>query len=198
MRVDIKTVLSERFEEALVYAAQLHVNQRRKVRNTPYVAHLLSVAALVLEDGGDEDEAIAALLHDAVEDQGGENTRTEIRRRFGERVAAIVDGCTEPERVGNQSWREHKLAYLEQIRQASTSVQRVMLADKLHNARSLWVNLYLEGDRVWTEFRGSRSDVLWLQQAQVRVFEELQSSRWMVAELRRVVNCMDDSIYGNG
>lgn len=198
MRVNTKTVLSERFEEALVYAAQLHANQRRKVRNTPYVAHLLSVAALVLEDGGDEDEAIAALLHDAVEDQGGETTRTEIRRRFGERVAAIVDGCTEPERGRNQSWRKHKQAYLEQIRQASTSVQRVMLADKLHNARSLWVNLYLEGDRVWTEFRGSRSDVLWLQQAQVRVFEELQSSRWMVAELRRVVNCMNDSIYGNG
>lgn len=87
--------LSSRFEEALVYAARLHAGQNRKGSDIPYISHLLSVAAIVLEDGGEEEEAIAALLHDGVEDQGGKKTREEIRRRFGENVARIVDGCTD-------------------------------------------------------------------------------------------------------
>ena len=89
--------MTNRFEQALVFAAQLHREQRRKGTGVPYVSHLLAVAALVIEHGGDEDEAIAALLHDAIEDQGGAKAREEIRRRFGDRVTGIVDGCTDSE-----------------------------------------------------------------------------------------------------
>ena len=89
--------LSARFEEGLIYATRLHARQIRKGNGVPYISHLLGVCALVLEFGGDEDQAIAALLHDAVEDQGGDATRQEIRRRFGDRVAAIVDGCSNSE-----------------------------------------------------------------------------------------------------
>ncbi|MEI8132902.1 MAG: HD domain-containing protein, partial [Leptolinea sp.] len=87
-------ILKDRFKEALCYATDLHAEQIRKGSGVPYVAHLLGVASLVLEYGGSEDEAIAALLHDAVEDQGGQKTRQEIAQRFGENVAQIVDGCT--------------------------------------------------------------------------------------------------------
>ena len=101
-----------RFSEALVYASQLHASQRRKSSDIPYIAHLLAVTALVLEQGADEDEAIAALLHDAVEDQGGAPVREEIRRRFGRRVADIVDGCTDAETIPKPPWRERKESYL--------------------------------------------------------------------------------------
>lgn len=178
--------LTVRFEQTLVYAAQLHGSQRRKVTQTPYIAHLLSVAALVLEDGGGEDEAIAALLHDAVEDQGGLATRAEIGRRFGERVTAIVEGCTEPPRQPNQSWRSHKQQYLDQIQQVSSAVQRVVLADKLHNGRSLLVNLRLHGEETWRHFEGTKEEILWLYRVQCYLFRQISQSG-MVAELEQVV-----------
>lgn len=179
------THLTPQFEAALVYATQLHAQQRRKVTHTPYIAHLLSVTALVLEDGGSEEEAIAALLHDAVEDQGGTTTRAEISRRFGSNVTAIVDGCTEPEQTPSMTWKEHKQQYLEQLRQASPQVQRVALADKLHNARSLLINLRLEGESIWSQFRGGKDNILWLYELQLELFEKVSNS-WMVEELERV------------
>ena len=108
--MDLSTYLSPsslplRFSDALSYAAALHAEQRRKVSGEPYVAHLLAVTAIVMEYGGDEDEAIAALLHDAVEDQGGMATREEIRRRFGEKVVEIVDGCTDTAETPKPPWR---------------------------------------------------------------------------------------------
>ncbi|MBW4490229.1 MAG: HD domain-containing protein [Trichocoleus desertorum ATA4-8-CV12] len=184
-----QTILTSRFEAALVYAVQLHAQQRRKVTGTPYVAHLLSVAALVLEDGGTEDEAIAALLHDAVEDQGGATTRAEISRRFGAAVVEIVDGCTEPDLQSGQGWQEHKLQYLEQIRQADPAVRRVALADKLHNARSLLVNFRLEGDGIWSQFQGGKAGVLWLAERQVELFRQVSYSG-MVTELEQVVQAL--------
>jgi (p)ppGpp synthase/HD superfamily hydrolase len=180
------THLTPQFEAALVYATQLHAQQRRKVTHTPYIAHLLSVAALVLEDGGSEEEAIAALLHDAVEDQGGAITRAEIHSRFGSNVTAIVDGCTEPELTPSMTWKEHKQLYLEQLRQASPQVQRVALADKLHNARSLWINFRLQGESIWNQFSGGKENVLWLCNAQFELFHQTSNS-WMVEELERVV-----------
>jgi len=135
------------------------------------MAHLMSVAALVLEDGGSETEAMAALLHDAVEDQGGEATRSLILQQFGPEVVAIVDACTEPPREAGQSWREHKLAYLQQIQQAGPEAQRVALADKLHNLRSLLINIEIYGDDIWERFEGSKEDYLWFYQALVEFFE---------------------------
>lgn len=183
-----KTQLTVQFEQALVYAAQVHAAQRRKVRNTPYVAHLLSVAALVLEDEGSEAEAIAALLHDVIEDQAV--SPGEVERRFGSAVAAIVQGCTEPARLPHQTWQAHKLEYLHQIRQSSAAVHRVALADKLHNGRSLVVNLRLYGAAaVWGHFSGSCEEILWLQQEQLHLFQSVSQS-WMVEELAATVTEM--------
>ena len=105
-----------------MFAAQLHREQRRKGSNVPYVSHLLAVSALVIEHGGDEDQAIAALLHDAIEDQGGPKTRDEILRRFGERVTGIVEGCTDSQTIPKPPWIERKLAYIAGISEKSPSV----------------------------------------------------------------------------
>src|SRR6185503_9823772 len=130
-------LLSQRFESALVFAARLHGRQLRKGTCVPYVSHLLAVASLVLEDGGDEDEAIAALLHDAVEDQGGLPTLDRIRAEFGARVADIVLGCTDADSLPKPPWRERKERHLSHLRTAPDGVRRVSAADTLHNARAI-------------------------------------------------------------
>ena len=129
--------LSYRFSEALSYAATLHARQQRKVSGEPYLAHLLAVAAIVMDYGGNEDQAIAALLHDAVEDQGGATTFEEIGRRFGRAVAEIVEGCTDATAVPKPPWRPRKEAFLARLRNAAAPVRLVTAADKLHNARSI-------------------------------------------------------------
>ncbi|MGB3402260.1 MAG: HD domain-containing protein [Microcoleaceae cyanobacterium] len=154
------TQITERFDKALLLCCQLHRHQIRKDGRTPYVAHLLAVAALVLEDGGSEDEAIAALLHDSVEDQGGLEILEKIKRDFGENVAKIVAGCTESETFPKPPWKERKSRYLQQIRTGLKAVQRVSLADKLHNARCLLLQLQQEGKAVWQQFRGGKSSTL--------------------------------------
>jgi (p)ppGpp synthase/HD superfamily hydrolase len=173
------TLLTQRFEAALIYAHRLHATQLRADGKTPYIAHLMSVAALVLESGGDEDEAIAALLHDAIEDQGGESVRQAIQAQFGDRVTQIVEGCTEVMRYPDQSWHERKLGYLEQLHPAPLSVQRVVIADKLHNARSLLASLHQEGDRAWQRFRVGRSETLWFYQALRDLFQAWTSDESM-------------------
>jgi (p)ppGpp synthase/HD superfamily hydrolase len=186
--------LTTQFEAALVYATRLHAHQTRKVGQIPYIAHLLSVAALVLEAGGDEDEAIAALLHDAVEDQGGIPTRNQIRQRFGDRVVAIVDGCTEFDTLPKPPWQERKTRYLENLRHASPAVRRVSLADKLHNARSLLAEWRQKGDTIWTEFTRGKEGTLWFYKSLIQVYRETGSDL-MTDELDRVVLelCQDDN-----
>ena len=179
--------LSHRFEEALVYAHKLHREQTRKGGRIPYISHLLSVAALVLENGGDEDEAIAALLHDAVEDQGGKVTRKAILNMFGERVTEIVDGCTDADTIPKPSWRERKEQYIEKLRDASSSVRRVALADKLHNARSILRDLSRDGEITWDKFTGGRSGTLWNYRTLLEVFLETDTNSWLVQELSQVV-----------
>jgi (p)ppGpp synthase/HD superfamily hydrolase len=171
------TDLSDRFGQALLFALQLHRNQSRKGNQTPYIAHLLGVASLVLEDGGDEDEAIAALLHDAPEDQGGRETLEAIRSRFGERVAQIVDGCTDTYETPKPPWRERKEGYLRHLRVAPPSVWRVSLADKLHNARTILADLRAQGEQVWERFNGGKSGSLWYYRALVNEFEQLYATQ---------------------
>ena len=177
---------SSRFIQALTYAAELHAGQVRKASETPYIAHLLSVAALVLEDGGDQDEAIAALLHDAIEDQGGDAVRQEICHRFGERVVAIVDGCSDADTLPKPPWRPRKERFLASLRTASPSVLRVAAADKLHNARALLGAYRQQGEALWERFRGGKQGTLWYHGAVARVLSERLDSP-LVGELDRVV-----------
>jgi GTP pyrophosphokinase len=153
-------LLTERFDQALVWASQLHREQRRKGGGAPYISHLLAVAALVLEAGGDEDEAIAALLHDAVEDQGGAPILAQIERRFGARVASIVAGCTDTDQTPKPPWRERKTEFLDALAAADASVKLVVAADKLHNATCTLHDLRSEGPPTWDRFRG-REKAMW-------------------------------------
>jgi (p)ppGpp synthase/HD superfamily hydrolase len=178
--------LQSRFEEALLLAARLHARQKRKDKDLPYISHLLAVTALVLEDGGDEDEAIAALLHDAVEDQGGLRTLEEIHRRFGERVADIVEGCSDAVIHPKPPWRERKLAYLEHLRTASASVRRVSLADKLHNARTILADLEQDGEAVWERFNGGKQGSLWYYRSLLEIFQSGPDSQ-MLREFAHVM-----------
>jgi (p)ppGpp synthase/HD superfamily hydrolase len=179
--------LSARFEEALILAVRWHAGQVRKETTIPYIAHLLGVASIVLEQGADEDEAIAALLHDAVEDQGGAVALEEIRRRFGDAVAEIVAGCTDAWTTPKPPWRERKEAYIAHLRHASPSVRLVSAADKLHNARSILADYRAIGEALWSRFNGGKAGTLWYYRALV---ETLRSSdpAPLVEELDRVVS----------
>ncbi len=185
-----KPKLSTRFEQALVYATQLHANQVRKGSDIPYVSHLLSVAALVLEDGGDEDEAIAALLHDTVEDSGNATIREEILVEFGERVASIVDACTESCTIPKPPWRDRKLRYIEQMRHACPSVLRVSMADKLHNARSILADRDREGEAVWDKFKGGKAGTLWFYRSLLEIYRKT-GSNFLVSEIERIVERLE-------
>lgn len=153
--------LTPRFDRALAYASDLHRDQRRKGGGIPYISHLLAVASFAIEYGADEDEAIAALLHDAIEDQGGPFARAEIQQRFGERVTAIVDGCTDADRIPKPPWRERKEAFIAGVATADASVRLVIACDKLHNLTSTIENLRDEGASMWERFRGGRDGTLW-------------------------------------
>ncbi len=153
--------LGKRFDRALTYAARLHATQFRKGTTRPYIAHLLGVTSIVLTHGGDEDEAIAALLHDAVEDQGGKPRLREIRRKFGARVAHIVEGCTDADTEPKPPWLERKKNYLLHLRNAGSSTQLVSAADKLYNAREILSDFRVHRDSVWSRFKGGRNGTLW-------------------------------------
>lgn len=184
-RVPVPT-LTSRFDEALVYASELHRAQVRKGGTIPYLAHLLAVTAIVLEHGGTEEEAIAALLHDAVEDQGGPPTLEAIRTRFGEDVAAIVDGCTDATTVPKPPWRERKEAYLAYLVEASRSVRLVAAADKLQNVRAILADYQLEGEALWERFNGGREDTLWYYPAVAEVLRTVEATP-LTKELERAV-----------
>lgn len=179
-------MLTERFERALVFAAHLHRDQRRKGSGVPYVSHLLAVCELTLEYGGDEDDAIAALLHDAIEDQGGPAARAEILLEFGERVTEIVDGCTDTDQTPKPRWRARKEAYIAHVEVASPSVRLVSACDKLHNARSLVKDYRVFGEELWGRFTGGREGTLWYYRAMINALRANGSSE-VVEELDRVV-----------
>ena len=179
-------MLTERFEHALVFAAQLHRDQRRKGSGVPYISHLLAVCELTLEYGGDEDEAIAALLHDAIEDQGGAVARAEILSKFGPRVTEIVEGCTDTDESPKPAWRPRKELYIRHVAAASASVRLVSACDKLHNARSLVMDYRILGEDLWNRFTGRREGTLWYYRSMVNALRAAGSSP-VVEELDRVV-----------
>ena len=179
-------ILSERFEEALVFAARLHANQTRKRSHVPYIAHLLGVAGIVLEDGGSEDEAIAALLHDAVEDQGGLKTLEDIRRKFGEAVAEIVLAVSDSYTSPKPPWRERKQSYIDSIHDASPSAIRVSLADKVYNARTTLGDLRREGEAAWDKLNGGKDGTLWYYDQLIEAFSKHGRSS-LLEEFARIV-----------
>lgn len=183
----------EKFEHALLYAAQLHKDQVRKETSTPYITHLLAVASIVGENGGTEGEVVAALLHDAPEDQGGEARLGEIRAQFGDGVAEIVDGCTDTFETPKPPWRERKERYLAHLANASGSVRLVSSADKLHNARTVLSDYRLLGEDLWTRFNGKKVGTLWYYRA---VVDTLRGDGPIVEELDRVVTELE-TISGN-
>ena len=185
--------LSYRFEDALLMATRLHANQKRKGADIPYVSHLLAVASLVLEEGGTEDQAIAALLHDAVEDQGGRDTLERIREEFGEDVAKIVDECTDAYDKPKPEWRKRKENYIVAIAHKSQMAREVSVADKLHNARSILIDYRSIGEELWDRFTGGKDGTIWYYRSLVEAFETHDNSR-IVAELRRVVEEIERTI----
>ncbi|ANV84510.1 phosphohydrolase [Picosynechococcus sp. PCC 7003] len=184
--------LSERFSKALVLAETLHRTQIRKGSGTPYIAHLLGVASLVLEAGGDEDEAIAALLHDAIEDQGGLKTRDLIREKFGDRVTEIVEGCSDSfDGEKKKPWRERKEAYLQHLTTASASVHLVSMADKLYNAQSILRDYQRIGEILWTRFKGKKEGTLWYYNSLLAIFDP---DHPLAQELRHTINTLEKII----
>ena len=179
--------LSTRFEDALTYATRLHAGQTRKGTTIPYISHLLAVTSIVLEQGGNEDEAIAALLHDAIEDQGGASIREEIRRLFGETVVEIVNGCTDAEVVPKPPWRMRKETYIAHLRVAPASVLLVTAADKLHNARAILADYRSMGETLWERFHGGKTGTLWYYRSLVDVLRTTGPMP-LIEELERVVS----------
>jgi GTP pyrophosphokinase len=157
--------LGPRFLHAFAFTAKKHSGQARKASTIPYVAHLMGVASLVLEFGGDEDMAIAALLHDVVEDCGGKPMLKKVRRHFGRRVAKIVAGCTDSYTDPKPPWRERKEAYLRHLKSADAETRLVSAADKLNNARSILSDYRRVGESIWSRFNGGREGTLWYYRA---------------------------------
>ena len=182
-------LLTERFDNALQFAHGVHRSQPRKDTTIPYVSHLLSVAGLVLESGGDEDLAIAALLHDAVEDaedMSGEEMSDRIRAKFGDRVADIVDGCSDAKSSPGESkppWRSRKEAYLEHLRSAPHDVLRVSIADKVHNARSIATDQDRFGEELWKRFSSTSEESRWYYTSLRDIYKERISDSYLIKEL---------------
>ena len=179
--------LTSRFETALSFAFQLHKNQYRKGSPIPYISHLLAVTAIVIENGGSENQAIAALLHDAVEDQGGYDTLQKIEELFGSEVAEIVEACTDAFTDPKPEWEGRKTAYLKKLKQSPDSILLVSLADKIHNARSILRDLQSKEDNIWEKFNGGKEGTLWYYQALVEIFN-ISPYSYLTTELNRLVN----------
>jgi GTP pyrophosphokinase len=170
----------------------IHAGQFRKGTDIPYVAHLLGVASIALEYGATEFEAIGALLHDAGEDAGGRGRIEDIRQRFGNSVADIVQGCTDSEVVPKPEWRKRKEDYIAHVPEATHSVRLVSASDKLHNARAILRDYRAHGEELWTRFTGGKEGTLWYYRALVTAFASVQKNE-LVAELDRVVTEIEEA-----
>jgi (p)ppGpp synthase/HD superfamily hydrolase len=180
------TELGGRLDEAFAYARRVHEGQTRKGSNAPYLGHLIGVASIVLDDGGSEDEAIGALLHDAAEDHGGRERLEDIRQRFGPAVAAIVEDCTDSWDTPKPPWAERKQAYVEHARRLPPASLRVSAADKVHNTYAILRDLRNVGEAVWGRFSAAPDDVVAYYDGLVRAYREAGGGR-LVDELDRIV-----------
>ncbi len=180
---------ARRYSKAMAYAAKKHATQIRKGTNAPYISHPIAVSSLVLENGGNEDEAIAALLHDVAEDCGGQPALDKIRRKFGKKVARIVEGCTDTLEEPKPAWRERKEKYLVHLRKADKSVAIVSAADKFHNARSILSDYRALGEKMWEQkkFGGGKAGLLWYYRSLVEALGG-RAPKHLVAELDLVVS----------
>jgi (p)ppGpp synthase/HD superfamily hydrolase len=194
--------LSHRFTLAFELASGLHRNQTRKGTSVPYIGHLMAVCSLVLDSGGDEDQAIAALLHDSVEDQGGLATLATIRQLFGDRVAGAVESCsdsTTSDPAQKPPWRERKQNYLAHLREANADALIVGAADKLHNARAILNDYRQIGEQLWSRFKVGKQEQLWYYQALVDAFRQTTAPKVLVDELDRTVKQLKAECgLGNG
>lgn len=186
--------MTPKFAAAVAFASRLHRAQVRKGSPVPYLSHLLGVASLVMESGGGESECIAALLHDGVEDQGGAKVALEIRRRFGDRVADIVEDCTERRGEG-LSWEERKRHSLRRVPRLDAAARLVLTADKLHNVRSLIADLRRLGPSIWDRFSRGREGTLWYYRAMTRALAAAGPSP-LLAELECAVGVLDEVAAG--
>lgn len=192
-----KALDASRLARAFFCAENLHRKQRRRGSGIPYTAHLLGVATIAMEHGADEDETIAALLHDSLEDQGGEGLRMEIRRLFGPRVLDIVEGCTE-ERVPGRGWKGRKKAHADRMRRADSSVALVYASDKLHNLRSVLADYRRTGERTWDKFHAGRDEQLWYYRELTGIFRGLGHHPELVDEIERTLAELEGLILENG
>jgi GTP pyrophosphokinase len=183
--------LGPRFHRAFLFAAEKHASQTRKASTIPYISHLMGVASLVLEFGGDEDMAIAALLHDVVEDCGGAPMLKKVRRRFGRRVAKIVDGCTDSDTTPKPPWRERKESYIRHLKTADAETRLVSAADKLNNVRSILSDYREVGEAIWARFNGRRDGTLWYYRALLKEF--LRKPNRLMRELELEVRELESS-----
>jgi GTP pyrophosphokinase len=183
--------LTDRFTQALAFPVRIHAGQRRKGTAIPYLSHPLAVASLALEHGADEDEAMAALLHDAIED-GPPEAAEEIARLFGPRVAALVAGCSDSQGRPKPPWRRRKEAYLAHLAEAPAGVLLVSLADKVHNARAILLDYRQVGEALWSRFKADKAGTLWYYRAPVAAFQARQEApRALVEELARTVAVLE-------
>ena len=185
-----KPIFSERFAKAFAYAVRLHSRQTRKGTNKPYIGHLMSVASIVIAYGGDEVMAIAALLHDAVEDAGGLKRLRDIRAKFGKRVARIVDGCTDAYGEPKPPWLERKKKYIARVIGEAKDTRLVSAADKLSNARDILEDVRADGVVAFERFTGKKNGTLWYYRTLVDVFREAGTNP-LVEELDRVVTHLE-------
>ncbi len=186
--------LTSRFTRAVDYARQVHVG-RRKGTDVPYMAHLLGVASLVMGESGHvpfpvtEDMVVAALLHDAVEDEGGRPRLHDIEANFGKDVAAVVEGCTdslEEDSGKKQEWEARKASYIKRLPREPPETLLVSAADKLYNARAILEDYRDIGPEVWERFKRGRDQQLWYFDKLLEIYEKKFPYR-IIGELRRVV-----------
>jgi (p)ppGpp synthase/HD superfamily hydrolase len=191
-----KDAISPRLRDALCLADSLHGHDTRKQSPVPMLAHLLGVCALVQHDGGDEDEAIAALLHDALEDKPEQITITKIEERFGPKVASIVVIATDtpPDFGGGRKppWRQRKEQYLDTIRRTDPSLLRVTIADKVDNLRAILADYRRLGEPFWSRFSAPKHDQLWYYRTALEAYRTAGFTGSLLNELERLVRQLEE------
>jgi (p)ppGpp synthase/HD superfamily hydrolase len=193
--------VSSRFKDALTFAFDVHREQNKKGGSIPYISHLLEVAALVLSYGGSEDEAIGALLHDAVEDHPDVASFKLIGERYGERVGEIVQSCSDASSIPKPPWTERKEKYIAHIAHADESALMVAAADKLANARAVIKDHHLVGESVWKRFNAPKPEQLWYYRTVTEALGERAKEgrvRELVEELKRAVAVLETLGDGDG